>query len=172
MGKSEYEDKIKAPYVGIAALLTEKCPDVKLTFEDLINVAPRLQPRYYTISSSSTVHPKSLHMTVAITKGVNPSTSAQYTGVCSGHMSSSSKLDIFVKESSFKLPSNDTPIIMVGPGTGVAPMRALLQERVSRKAKGRNVLFFGCRREDEDWLYRDEMEGWAGKGQVELFTAF
>ena len=61
---------------------------------------------------------------------------------------------------------------MVGPGTGIAPMRALMQERVRRKAKGRNLLFFGCRRKGEDWLYRDEMESWVGSGQMELFTAF
>ena len=51
-------------------------------------------------------------------------------------------------------------------------MRALMQERVRRKAKGRNLLFFGCRRKGEDWLYRDEMESWVGSGQMELFTAF
>ena len=90
--------RLQSPYIGIASLLTNKCPDVKLTFEDLINVAPRLQPRYYTISSSSTVHSKELHMTVAVTKGVNVATKEEYTGVCSGHMSESSKLDIFVKE--------------------------------------------------------------------------
>ena len=61
---------------------------------------------------------------------------------------------------------------MVGPGTGIAPMRALMQERVKRSASGRNILFFGCRRKSEDWLYRSEMEGWVDVGKMELFTAF
>ncbi|GMH53134.1 hypothetical protein TL16_g01381 [Triparma laevis f. inornata] len=167
-GKQEYEDKILKSYVGIATLLTKKCTDIKLSFEDLINVAPRLQPRYYTISSSSSVHPKSLHMTVAVTKGVNSESGDKYVGVCSGHLAETSECDMFVKESSFKLPSDSTPIIMVGPGTGIAPMRALMQERVNRKAKGRNVLFFGCRKKNEDWLYREEMEEWVDKGNMEV----
>ncbi|GMH70391.1 hypothetical protein TrST_g4891 [Triparma strigata] len=171
-GKSEYESKVLLPHLGLHSLLVSKCPDVKLTFEDLLNVSPRLQPRYYTISSSSTVHPRSFHMTVAVTKGTNSSTSEKYTGLCSGHLSVVKECDAFIRESSFKLPSDTKPIIMIGPGTGYAPMRALLQERVKRGAEGPNVLFFGCRKSNEDWLYKDEMKELIDSKGLELYTAF
>jgi len=171
-GKEEYESKILLPYVGWGHLITEMCKDVDLSFEDVVNLLPRMQPRYYTISSSSKVHPKSIHMTVAVTKGVNGSTSKPYSGLCSSHIAESSKLRVFVKDSTFRLPDDSKPIIMVGPGTGFAPMRAFLQERVARKAKGRNILFFGCRREKEDFIYKDEIEAWESNKNVEVYKAF
>ena len=57
------------------------------------------------------------------------------------------------------------PIIMVGPGTGIAPMRALLQEREFQRAKGASVLFFGCQRRDTDFLYKEELEGFQQRGE-------
>merc|ERR1712061_621465 len=80
---------------------------------------------------------------------------------------------VFVKDtgSTFRLPQNsDTPVIMVGPGTGVAPMRGFLQDRVAQGAR-ENVLFFGCRDEDE-FLYREEFEAWQEDGFLELHVAF
>jgi len=172
-GKSEYEDKIRKPYVGWGNVIAVLCKDVPLTLEDVINLTPRMKPRYYTISSSSSVHPKSMHLTVAVTRGKNESTNDGYEGLCSGHISKSGdSLDVFVKESSFRLPKGTDPIIMVGPGTGFAPMRALIQERVSTRATGQNVLFFGCRRSNEDFIYADEINEWEKGGVVTVYKAF
>ena len=171
-GKEAYEAKILNPYIGWGQLLTDLCKDVELSLEDVVNLLPRMQPRYYTISSSSRVHPKSMHLTVAVTKGVNAATSKPYAGLCSSHIAEAGKLRVFVKDSTFRLPDDSKPIIMIGPGTGFAPMRAFLQERVARKAKGRNILFFGCRREKEDFIYKDEIEAWEAGKNVEVYKAF
>jgi len=78
----------------------------------------------------------------------------------------------FVKDtgSSFRLPAADVPIVMVGPGTGVAPMRGFIQDRVADGRTG-NTLFFGCR-DESDFIYRDELEAWEKAGNLKLFVAF
>merc|ERR1719221_1139170 len=81
-------------------------------------------------------------------------------------------LCVFVKDtgSSFRLPSDGVPIIMVGPGTGVAPMRGFIQDRVA-DGRNENVLFFGCR-DESDYIYRDELEAWEKDKCLKLFVAF
>lgn len=83
-------------------------------------------------------------------------------------------LPIYVQPNSeFRLPNDGAVgIIMVGAGTGVAPYRAFLQERHISNASGDNILFFGCRHEDRDFLYKDELKRWEKEGHVELYTAF
>jgi cytochrome P450/NADPH-cytochrome P450 reductase len=78
----------------------------------------------------------------------------------------------FVKDtgSSFRLPASNVPVIMVGPGTGVAPMRGFIQDRAADE-RSENVLFFGCR-DESDYLYRDELEAWEKEGCLKLFVAF
>ena len=146
---------------------------LELSVAELIAVTSRLQPRYYTISSSSTLHPKSVHMTVAVLEGKS-STGREYSGVCSKFLQEASKATIFVKESSFKLPSdNKTPVVMIGPGTGIAPMRALLQEREARGGAGENILYFGCKNRAMDYLYQEELEGFVSRGVLnKLHLAF
>lgn len=80
-------------------------------------------------------------------------------------------MHVHVRPSTFKLPSDASkPVIMVGPGTGVAPMRAFLQERRHQKAAGQTVgdtvLFFGCRRRDDDFIYEDELMQYAQDGTL------
>ena len=85
------------------------------------------------------------------------------------------KAGVFIhKAAHFRLPENpDTPVIMVGPGTGIAPFRAFLEEREAVGAKGPNWLFFGDRRASTDFLYREQLEGWAKSGHLaRLDTAF
>jgi NADPH-ferrihemoprotein reductase len=110
--------------------------------------------------------PTSVHITVSITE-YDTTTDSTFTGVTSGYLRSlapfSSKCRIFVRPSSFRLPKKlQTPIIMIGPGTGIAPMRALLQEREEQMRRtgksGSNVLYFGCQSVNKDYIYRDELE--------------
>eukprot|EP00611_Tribonema_gayanum_P027839 TRINITY_DN699_c0_g1_i2.p2 TRINITY_DN699_c0_g1~~TRINITY_DN699_c0_g1_i2.p2 ORF type:complete len:269 (-),score=115.23 TRINITY_DN699_c0_g1_i2:336-1142(-) len=83
-------------------------------------------------------------------------------------------LRALVRASTFRLPADDSvPIILVGPGTGIAPMRALLQERRHRRARGAAVLYFGCRSAQRDYLYRAELEAFLADGTLTaLRTAF
>lgn len=164
-GRQEYHTFVEQAGRCLFELMTETFPSLQIPLDHLINLAPRLQPRYYTISSSSSAHPTSIHVTVAVTQATLPEGRGVHTGVCSGFLAKPSTRSIrcFVRPSSFRLPANPlTPIILVGPGTGIAPMRALLQERrhqrvVEKKAVGDTTLFFGCRRRDHDFLYEQEL---------------
>lgn len=84
---------------------------------------------------------------------------------------------IFIRKSQFRLPTKpQTPVIMVGPGTGLAPFRGFIQERdywqKEGKQLGETILYFGCRRKDEDYLYQEELEEYEKKGVVKLHVAF
>jgi NADPH-ferrihemoprotein reductase len=172
-GRGEYRTFVEEQGLSLFHLVTEEFRSLAIPLEHFINLAPHLQPRYYTISSSSSAHPDSIHVTVAVTQATLRS-GRVHTGVCSSYMAlpGIQTLRIFVRPSSFRLPSDaSTPVILVGPGTGIAPMRAILYERrhqrtVGRKAVGETVLFFGCRRRDTDFLYEEELMGFAGDGTL------
>lgn len=96
-----------------------------------------------------------------------------------GDLTSSSELKIFIKESSFRLPASlAVPVILIGPGTGFAPMRALLQERqhlrqLLKGEYGRTSVYFGCKRSSEDHIYKDEMEQLLNEGVItQLYLAY
>ncbi|MCU1723042.1 bifunctional nitrate reductase/sulfite reductase flavoprotein subunit alpha [Pseudomonas sp. 5P_5.1_Bac1] len=131
-----------------------------------------LQPRLYSISSSPKLHPTQVHLTMSTVRF------GQRKGVCSSYLADRAenlRVEIFPQPSaSFRLPADDgVPVIMVGPGTGIAPFRAFLQEREARQAKGRNWLFFGEQREACDFYYRDELMAWCESGVLtRLDTAF
>ncbi|MHC6224498.1 molybdopterin-dependent oxidoreductase [Pseudomonas sp. X10] len=130
-----------------------------------------LQPRLYSISSSPTAHPGQVHLTVSTVRY------GQRKGVCSTFLADragSLRVAIFPQVSKhFRLPEDDSvPVIMVGPGTGVAPFRAFLEEREARGAGGRNWLFFGEQREATDFYYREQLLAWQASGHLRLDTAF
>ncbi len=141
-----------------------------------------LAPRYYSISSSPSGAPARCSITVAVVAGAAVSGRGLYKGVCSNYLASRREGEtVFatVRETKagFRLPDDPArPIIMIGPGTGLAPFRGFLQERAALKAKGAtlgpSLLFFGCRRPDQDYLYADELGAFAASGVTELFTAF
>ncbi|AOW49164.1 bifunctional nitrate reductase/sulfite reductase flavoprotein subunit alpha [Acetobacter ascendens] len=139
--------------------------------EDLPTLFRQMQPRLYSISSSPTVCPDSVHLTV----GVNTS---PYPGVSStwlAGLKAGDTVPVFVQPTThFHLPADETvPVIMVGPGTGIAPFRAFLQERSARKASGPNWLFFGERHERTGFYYRKELEAFMAEGCLtRLDTAF
>jgi NADPH-ferrihemoprotein reductase len=151
-------------------------------------IAPRLQPRFYSISSSPALHPRSVHITCAVVKERMP-TGRMHEGVASTWLARAQpgdKVPVFLRHSAFKLPRDPaTPIVMVGPGTGLAPFRGFVQERqAAASATGRRgatpkaglgpaILFFGCRRRDHDYIYREELEAAVKSGVLtELHLAF
>lgn len=121
-----------------------------------------LQHRAYSISSSPLAHPDHIHLTVASVRYAGTDGRAR-GGVCStflaDRLEQGGQAGIFVSANkSFRAPAdNDAPMIMVGPGTGIAPFRAFLQERQGRGARGRNWLFFGDQRRATDFIYEEEL---------------
>jgi len=149
----------------------------KLTLAELCTLLPPLRPRYYSISSSPLIDAEKASVTVGIVKGSTP-TGRVHLGVASNFLAgrkAGQEVRVFVKDtkSNFRLPPDGaTPIILIGPGTGVAPLRGFLYDREASKATGPAVLFFGCRN-DDDFIYREEMEGLKARGVlVHLDVAF
>lgn len=135
----------------------------------------RLQPRLYSISSSPKVYPDQVHLTVST---VRYGESLARGGVCSTFMADRAQgadVAIFLQRSAhFRPPKNpDAPLIMVGPGTGIAPFIAFLQERQVTAAQGKNWLFFGEQHAATDFYYREELESLQKTGVLnKLDTAF
>ncbi|CAJ1071062.1 NADPH-dependent diflavin oxidoreductase 1 [Xyrichtys novacula] len=149
----------------------------ELKVDYLLDLFPEIQPRSFSIASSLQAHPNRLQILVAVvrykTKLYNPR-----RGLCSTWLASLDPeqeevfVPLWVKKGSMKFPKDlDTPVIMVGPGTGVAPFRSALQERRAEGKHG-NVLFFGCRSESKDFYFRSEWEEMMKSGHLMLFTAF
>ena len=188
-----FKEKISSQYMNIA----QACESVSsetwsaVPFSCLVEGINKIQPRYYSISSSSLVQPNKVSITAVVESIRVPGKGHVVKGVTTNYLLAlkqkqngdadpsphgltyaisgpRNKYDgihvpVHVRHSNFKLPSDPSkPIIMVGPGTGVAPFRGFVQERAEQARKGENVgptvLFYGCRRRDEDWLYRDQWE--------------
>jgi sulfite reductase (NADPH) flavoprotein alpha-component len=152
-------------------------PGVIAQPQQLFNVLQRLTPRMYSISSSQKAHPNRVHVTVRVIRYDSHGRSRQ--GVASGHLGDrapeGSTMPIFLhSNASFRLPEDTTaPVIMIGPGTGIAPFRAFLEERRETGQAGDNWLFFGEQRQKLDFLYQDEFEGMLKDGTLKhLDTAF
>ena len=161
---------------GLIDLLLE-FPGVIEDAADLAAMLPKLAPRLYSISSSPVAHAGEIHTTVAVVR-FHAHNRAR-GGVCStlfaDRSAVSDRLPIYIQPNKkFRLPKDPAaPIIMIGPGTGVAPFRGFLHERRATGAKGRNWLFFGERSASTDYLYRDELEAMHADGHLSrLDTAF
>ena len=159
--------------------LLEEFTAAKFTPEELVKVLRKLQPRLYSIASSQKEVGESVHLTVAVVQYQPERSSHLHRGVCSTFLAEraegNGKVPVFVHTAKhFRIPENpDTPTIMVGPGTGIAPFRAFLQERKALGANGKNWLFFGEQQAASDYFYREEFEGWQSKGVLTKFvTAF
>lgn len=161
---------------GLIDLLIE-CPGVIEDPAEFVAMLPKLTPRLYSISSSPFAHAGQIHTTVAVVRYT--AHNRERGGVCStlfaDRASVSDRLPIYIQPNKkFKLPKDSgAPIIMIGPGTGIAPFRGFLHERRALGAKGRNWLFFGERSATTDYLYREELEAMYSDGHLtRLDTAF
>jgi sulfite reductase (NADPH) flavoprotein alpha-component len=149
-------------------------PSIKWTPQELVDTLAKLMPRLYSISSSLKAHPNQVHFTIDVVH--YESRGRQRKGVCSNFLAEradKASIPIFPNTSKFRLPEDgNTPIIMVGPGTGIAPFRAFLQERRATGAKGKNWLFFGSQHEHCNYFYKEEMDGLKGDGFLKLDCAW
>ncbi|EEU41765.1 uncharacterized protein NECHADRAFT_53872 [Fusarium vanettenii 77-13-4] len=176
----------------------------KIPFSLLIEGLPKLQPRYYSISSSSLVQPDTISITAVVENQVIPGREDPFKGVATNyllalknHQAGDAKagsrydlmgpkrryggvcLPIHLRSSNFRLPCDPSkPVILIGPGTGIAPMRGFVHDRArlagQGQAVGRTLLFFGCRRRGEDYLYESEWEEFMKipEFDFEVVTAF
>ena len=152
-------------------------PSIRFTPEEFVKLLRKLQPRLYSISSSQRVHRDTVHLTVAAVRYESHGRRRQ--GVASVFLAERVNHTVpvplfFHSAKHFRLPEDPArPVIMVGPGTGIAPFRAFLQERQATGATGKNWLFFGDQKAAYDFLYREELEEMqAGGVLTRLDTAF
>ncbi|HRP57274.1 flavodoxin domain-containing protein [Agriterribacter sp.] len=164
-----------------ASVIQQEIPDTRIDLIDLLRIYPvkdaaqfeqvipilePIAPRLYSVSSSPEAHSGEVHITVARDKfSINGE--IKY-GLCSDFLSQlepDSTIDFYVhKNTQFKLPAADKDVIMIGPGTGIAPFRSFLAERDAIGAGGRNWLFFGDQCFVTDFLYQTEIQNWADTG--------
>jgi sulfite reductase (NADPH) flavoprotein alpha-component len=161
---------------GVIDLLLEN-PGAKIPAAEFAALLKPLAPRLYSISSSPKAHAGQVHLTINVVR--YESLGRARKGLASTFLAdragAETPVPVFIQTShGFRLPADgSTSVIMVGPGTGVAPFRAFLHERIATNAKGRNWLFFGEQRAATDFYYRDELEKMFSDGHLtKLSTAF
>lgn len=162
-----YKEQVLAKRLTMLDLL-EDYPACEMPFERFLELLPSLKPRYYSISSSPKVNANIVSMTVGVVKASAWSGRGEYRGVASNYLAELNTGDeaacfIRTPQSGFQMPDDpETPMIMVGPGTGIAPFRGFIQARTVLKKEGSTLgealLYFGCRRPDHDDLYREELD--------------
>ena len=177
-GASDLLDYATRPRRTYAEVLTE-FPSARPPLAYYLDLIPPLRERYFSISSSPLLHPNAVHLTVAVVKYQTRLQVPRF-GVCSNYLAgltSGSLVSVWLRQGCLRLPSSPSaPIVMVGPGTGVAPFRAFVQTREAQRQNGSaaavspdvgaSCLFFGCRRPDHDYLYSDEWSAHVTSGAL------
>jgi len=170
-GADEYNKFIKNDQRTVYEVL-QAFPSVNPPLDYILELLPRLAPRYYSISSSPNFHPGFVHITSVV---VNFTTAAgrSHNGVCSSWMATlpvGTHIPVFVRESHFRIPATPAPLVMIGPGTGLAPFRGFLQELSHRRSQGaegwESALFFGCRDRKHDFIYEEELLRFTQEGTL------
>ncbi|WP_414834748.1 bifunctional cytochrome P450/NADPH--P450 reductase [Bacillus altitudinis] len=176
-----YQEAVLKKRVTMLDLL-EQYEACELPFDHFLALLPGLKPRYYSISSSPKVDEKRLSITVAVVKGKSWSGRGEYAGVASNYLCGLQEGDevacfLHEAQAGFELPpSPEIPMIMIGPGTGIAPFRGFIQAREAWQNEGKSLgeahLYFGCRHPHEDDLYYDELQLAQEKGVVTIHRAY
>ncbi|TMH81563.1 MAG: sulfite reductase subunit alpha [Betaproteobacteria bacterium] len=163
------EDDSRAEGLGVHDVLDAllEFPSARPSIVEFAAALGRMQPRLYSIACSQKRHPREVHLAVSVLRYEKNDRSYLGTGsgLLSEHLRPGRTASVFVQRAhAFRLPADlAAQVIMVGPGTGIAPFRAFLQERAAAGAAGRNWLFFGNHRREGDFLYRTELEEFAVK---------
>jgi sulfite reductase (NADPH) flavoprotein alpha-component len=137
-------------------------------FEEVVDILDPITPRLYSIASSLAAHEDEVHLTI-VRNCFYVNGEVRY-GLCSDYLTNlqtDTQFEFYVhKNSEFKLPSSDKDIIMIGPGTGIAPFRAFIEERNATGASGRNWLFYGDQHFESDFLYQTEIQNYLQLGAL------
>jgi len=179
--KKRYRREILEKHVTLLDLV-EMHPSCDVPAAVLLEFLPPLRPRYYSISSSALVDPHRCSITVGVLEAPAVARAGIHQGTCSTFLSRRTADEViygFVQDtrSPFHHPADPSlPIIMISAGTGLAPFMGFLQERATLQTEGKQVgpslLFFGCRHPEQDFLYQNELEGYAEQGLTQLHVAF
>jgi sulfite reductase (NADPH) flavoprotein alpha-component len=152
--------------IGLANLLRIYPPAAEHDIEAIINILEPISPRLYSIASSPAAHNGTVHLTVSRDRFYL--NEQEQTGLCSGYLAGfhpGDALSFYLHPNkTFRLPEPEKDIIMIGPGTGIAPFRAFLAEREATGSTGRNWLFFGDQHFITDFLYQSEIQSWHETG--------
>jgi cytochrome P450/NADPH-cytochrome P450 reductase len=179
--RAAFQAEIAEKRVTTADLLLRH-PDIALGVDGLLELCAAIRPRFYSISSTPADSPSEITLTVGTLLAPAWSGIGQYRGVASSYLMGvkpGETILAYIRRPNplFAPPADPRlPMILVGPGTGIAPLRGFLRERAAQQRAGepigRSLLFFGCRHPDHDWFYRAEMEQWARDGVADLHVAF
>ncbi|WP_176695333.1 sulfite reductase flavoprotein subunit alpha [Phaeobacter sp. B1627] len=159
--------KVEKPTEDAQIIDVIECTPLALGPQELVDGLRPLQPRLYSIASSPKAHPGEVHLTVG---EVHYELRTRRKGVASTYLGQrlqpGGQVGVYIQKSAhFHLPADPaTPVIMIGPGTGIAPFRAFLEERAACRAEGPNWLFFGDQHQESDFLYQSEIVAWEAAG--------
>ncbi|XP_070614517.1 NADPH-dependent diflavin oxidoreductase 1 isoform X2 [Erythrolamprus reginae] len=149
-----------------------------IPWDYLLDLIPQVRPRAFSIASSLLVHPDQIQILLAVVR-YKTSLSKARQGLCSTWLASlqpqegGPRVPLWVKRGTLRFPGEPgAPVLMIGPGTGVAVFRAAIQERVAQRKTGGNCLFFGCRNRDGDFYCQAEWEELVRRGLLTLLVAF
>ncbi len=180
-GDESYRTEVLNKRLSLTDLL-QLNPACELPFEVFLEMLPAMKARRYSISSSPLWNGKHCTLTVAVTDAPAFSGLGRFKGTASGYLAdlpAGSGITVQVKPSpeAFHLPEDiSRPVMMIAAGSGIAPFRGFIQERAIQKANGQPagemLLFFGCRAENTDFLYQDQLRIWEKENAVRVFPAF
>ncbi|MFF3656310.1 bifunctional cytochrome P450/NADPH--P450 reductase [Streptomyces olivochromogenes] len=179
--EERYQNEILGKRVSVLGLL-ERFPAIELPLAVFLEMTGPIRPRFYSISSAPLANPRHVRLTVGLLEGPALSGDGQYRGTCSSYIAGLEPGDVFygyvrVPSPTFAPPADPaTPLILIGPGTGIAPLRGFLEERASQQENGTEVglsqVFVGCRHPEHDYFYRQEMQAWEQSGIAQVHTAY
>lgn len=162
--------------------LLARFPAIELPFAAFLDLCSPLRARFYSIASAPLVAPREIAILVGAVRGHAWSGGGEYQGTASAYLRATAPGEevlgsIRRPEPPFAPPADPrTPMILIGPGTGIAPFRGFLAERAALRVRGENIatslLFYGCRHPQHDWFYEREMREWEAAGVVRLALAF